>query len=443
VRQALETISHAGVRQVRVVTPDLHGIARAKAITADRFAEICERGITWAAPLLAVDLWQNMAEGSGYHAAENSGNCLLVPDCTTLRVLPWAPESAVVIAQPCFADGSPADSPRHACAQVMARAAAQGLHPTTGHELEFYVHRPGAPTFDPPTEMRAWFTDQALEASRALVDDWFKALSGLGVGVYEIFNEHGAGQFEVNIRPGRGLAAVDEAFLARIAIRDVALQHGLATSFIAQPANRLDTPPSGYHLHQSLLDEEGRSVLADPSRPHGLSSAGEAYLAGQLDHAAALTAFAAPTVTGYKRFIPGTWAPVRIAWGTDNRAGLIRLVTTLTGPEGALHFELRLGEAGANPYLYSAAAVAAGLDGVARRLKAPPPQGGDIALEAGLPRVPGSLVEALQALEADEALREGVGLGISQAFLAMARQVWGRYQAWVTDWELREYLEVL
>lgn len=275
--------------------------------------------------------------------------------------------------------------------------------------------------------------------AQQFVDELDRAAELMGLELYEIFSEHGAGQFEVNLEPCPGLLAIDRVVALKIAVKEVARSLGLRATFMARPTNLEITPPSGYHLHQSLLDGTGANALRDAADPDGLSALARHYVAGQLAHAPAMTALASPTVTAYKRYHEGTWAPVQVAWGIQNRTALVRAL-----PEGdSTRVENRLGSSDANPYLLAAVMVAAGLDGIRRRLPAPEPATDNLFKAIRFPRLPASPPEALAALLADAELTEALGPVFTTTFADVLRADWQRYLSHVSDWEISEYREML
>jgi glutamine synthetase len=208
---------------------------------------------------------------------------------------------------------------------------------------------------------------------------------------------------------------------------------------MAKPTNLEITPPSGYHLHQSLLDTQGQNVLLDPAGAHGLSATARHYIAGQLAHAPGMAAIASPTVTAYKRYRVGTWAPVQIAWGVENRTALVRALPD--GPDTRI--ENRLGSSDANPYLLAAVMVAAGLDGVRTSLEPPEPASDNLFDNLRFQRLPANPGEGLDALLADEALVQALGPVFTSTFADVLRFDWLRYLGHVSDWEISEYREML
>ena len=430
------------IEAVRLVVLDLHGVPRAKLLTAAHFREVARRGHPWALPLVAVDIWQGMAPDERELGVETGfGNGVARPDLRTLRRLPWTRATAHVMADVFTKEGEPAPTARHALRGVLDQAGAMGYRPVLGSELEFYVFRPDPERagFGPEFGLQSWFSTHALALSQEFLEDLHACVSELGLPVYEVFNEHGSGQFEINLAPGSGLGCMDDVVLLKVAIKEVAMRRGLRATFLAKPANGGSAPPSGYHLHQTLLDAAGANAFHDPDAEHGLSTVARHYIGGHLAHAAGMTGVAAPTVTAYKRYLPGTWAPVRAGWAIDNRTALVRAIP---GPEGA-RIENRLGSSDVNPYLLAAVMVAAGLDGVRRRLDPGPPGVLNVLEDERFPKLPGTLIEGVEAFAADETLREALGAVLSRTFIRLLRHDWHRFMTHVTDWEIREYRELL
>ena len=225
----------------------------------------------------------------------------------------------------------------------------------------------------------------------------------------------------------------------KLAVKEIALRHGLHATFMARPSNDPECAPSGFHLHQSLLDARGNNVFEDRACGGSLSETARHYAGGQLAHADGITGVAAATVTAYKRYRPGTWAPMRAGWGIDNRSAMVRAI--LAGEDTRL--ENRLGASCANPYLIAAAPLAAGLHGIHDRIEPGEPASHDIVGDDRYPLVPLNLLDGIRALAADAVLTEALGSEFSRLYVSVLRGVWDRYQAHVTDWEIAEYREVL
>jgi glutamine synthetase len=260
-------------------------------------------------------------------------------------------------------------------------------------------------------------------------------------------DEWGPGQMEFSFSPIGGLAAADAVVLFRSAVKQICQRRGLLATFMCQPGLP-NFFPSGWHLHESLLSRrDGRNAFA--SRDDFLSPTGRQFVAGLLDHALPMCTFATPTVNGYKRFRPYSFAPDRVCWALENRGALVR-VQGAAGDANS-HVEMRLGEPAANPYLYMAANIAAGLDGIRRALEPPPPVEADPYATDNIP-LPMSLANAIKALDEDEFFRKAFGDTLVDYLLQMKRSEFGRYDAAIaenpppegqniSDWEMREYFE--
>jgi glutamine synthetase len=438
-------IEKEGIRKVRVATVDLNGIPRAKLVTAEQFlARVVDHGHPWALPLIAVDIWQNLPEASGYGADTGFGNGVLVPDLTTFRKLPWTADTAHVFGDVFSRDGAPMPTPRQVLGRVLEHAGSMGYQLVFGSELEFYVFRPDAghpsnPGFLPYAGMQVWFTDQGIGQAQGLLDEMHRHLEALEVPIYEMFNEHGGGQFEFNLTPVGGLAAIDAVCLMKLAVKEICALHGLRATFLGKPNNDPECPVSGYHLHQTLTGAEGQNAFFDAAAPLCLSETGRNYIGGLLDHAMALTGLSAPTVTAYKRFVPGTWAPTRASWGLDNRTAMIRVIPGDGGP----HIENRLGSAEANPYVLAAAMTAAGLDGVEKRTSPGEVGVGNLLEDARFPLLPTTLIDGAEAVANDQVMVEALGADFARIHVALLRHVWRRFLSHVTDWEIQEYRDLL
>jgi glutamine synthetase len=286
---------------------------------------------------------------------------------------------------------------------------------------------------------------KGLSRSRKILEALTDSLLAVGIDVYQIDHEDANGQFEVNFTYADALASADALILLRMAASEIAAEQGLICSFMPKPlSNRTG---SGMHVHISLgSDGQNQFADANDSRGLGLSQLAYHFLGGLLAHAPALTALCAPTVNSYKRLVVGralsgaTWAPAYISYGDNNRTSMVRV------PRGRL--ELRVADAGCNPYLATAATIVAGLDGIERKLDPGPPRNfnhyekspQELA-DLGIGVLPQSLHEALLALKADEIFARQLGDRFLQEFIELKEMEWNEYQRHVSDWEVRQYLE--
>ncbi|MFQ5856353.1 MAG: glutamine synthetase family protein [Anaerolineae bacterium] len=441
-QEIVQRVQKEGIRGIRVGLCDLHGISRAKTVSAEHLEHVLCEGMPMQTHILAADMQVvDVQAGTSYGMERLLSNFRLIPDPHTFRVLHWSPGWASMIGDPYFMDGSKAMiAPRHVLRQVLDRVRQMGYRVRFGSEMEFYVFdgTDGDGNLQPTTPDHQCFSEHRQAEAEPVLGPIMEHLARQGIAILDFENEHGPGQFELNCRPEEGLAAIDEQFFIRALVKEVMRAQGKMATFMCQPTAGSAT--SGLHFHQSLLALDGKNAFADSDAEDGLSSECRFYVGGQLHHAAALTAFACPTITGYKRYAPGTFAPVNVSWGLDNRTVMIRVTPER---DQATHIENRLPEPGCNPYLLAASMVAAGLDGIERQIDPGPPQQRDVGSDTSLPPVPRSLEASLAALEADETLREWLGDEMTTAFLALKRFDLEQFRSSLTDWEIKYYRSIL
>ncbi|HEY3642517.1 MAG TPA: glutamine synthetase, partial [Xanthobacteraceae bacterium] len=280
------------------------------------------------------------------------------------------------------------------------------------------------------TESRFDMIDPAVEILR-------RGVEALGLPLRSVELELGPSQVEFTFRPLVGLAAADAMILFRSAIKQIARRNGYLASFMCRPALP-NLMSCGWHLHQSLIETKSKRNAFAFDHPDALSTVGKYYLGGLLAHARAAAAFTTPTINGYKRYRPYSLAPDRAIWGHDNRGVMVR---ALGGPgDAATRLENRVGEPAANPYLYMASQIVAGLDGIHRKLD--PGPCADTPYEAAAPFLPKSLEEALTALRQDACFAEAFGQSFIDYYLRIKQFEIARCQAEVTEWEHKEYFEL-
>jgi glutamine synthetase len=272
---------------------------------------------------------------------------------------------------------------------------------------------------------------------RGIVRQITEALAGMGMGTFAANHEFMNSQYEINLRHAPALTAADRAFRLKVAVKDVAALNGMLATFMGKPFN--DQGGSGFHLHVSA-DRDDDNAFADRNDPDGVSDELRRFTAGVLAHAPALMAFLNPTINAYRRIVPDSLAPINISWGWDNRTSFVRIPAERGR---ATRVEIRIGDGSANPYLAIAATLFAGLRGLREELPLPDPVRGDAYTQEAGGAVPTTLAEALDALEADEHLRDAMGEAIVTPFVAMKRFEIERHRSWVSDWERDEYLHHL
>ena len=468
--EVAERIRTHRLRTVRLAVVDQHGVLRARALSPDAAIAALGNGLDFSGAIYSLDTGNNVfvppfAAGGGFGIAEFTGfpDVVLVPDPNTFQILPWADRTGWLLCDAYFANGQPLPlDGRGLLRRQVAALGDRGFGFTVGLEIEFSIftpsHAPLAPEnagFTPPPPAVSIFergyqflSETRLDSMAGTLDAIRDALYTLGLPPRSMDDEWGPGQVEVTFAPMSGLAAADAAVLFRSAVKQVCQRRGLLATFMSRPG-LANITSSGWHLHQSLTSlADGGNAFA--SNTSALSGTGMAYVAGLLEHAVPSLPFAVPTVNGYKRFRPYSFAPDRVAWAIENRGALVR-VQGAPGDAGS-HVEYRAGEPAANPYLYLAASLAAGLDGVVRGLTPPPPVEADPYAAEGLVQLPGSLAAAVKALDGDAFYRGAFGDTLVDYLVMMKRAEIARYEAElaeagtdspdeVTGWEMREYFE--
>ncbi|WP_030663339.1 glutamine synthetase family protein [Streptomyces rimosus] len=443
-QQAVAALLAQHIDVVRVVYPDLTGADRARDILVDHLPAAARHGLAFCRAVYHTSPQSDTIPMPGGLAA-GMPDISVRPDLDTLHRLPWEPGVAWCLGDALDpATGNPApESPRDLLRGVLGRTGEE-LHPVIGPELEYYLCERDEGTV---TGWSPYGQGPGNVYSAGLRGDpdghllrTLRHLKELEIGVTAGNREFGSGQFEINLDHSPALDAADRAFRFKSAVKEIARAEGRLATFMARPFN--EEGGSGFHLHLSLLDADGRNVFAGRGGgdPYGLSAAARHAIAGVLGHAPALTALLNPTVNSYKRFGPDSLAPWLIDWGLDNRSAMVRIP-----PErgDGTRLELRLGDATANPYLAVAGTVAAVGLGLRDKRDPPEPLEGYGYREGAAARLPGTLGEALHALETDTDLTDVLGAGFTRSFLAYKRNEIERFQQYVTDWEFREYAFLL
>jgi len=435
----LETVRAAGAKRLRIQFTDLLGVPRNKVVPLSALDDVVETGINFCVATFAVDHAGEVIPGTGLAEEVGFRDAQVVPDLTTLAVVPWEPDTAVVIGDIHF-EGEPLPaSPRQLLKRAIDEMERRGLRAVAGHELEFFLLRQNGDGYEQYAKQAGLvYTLSPSVDTEGVVRAMEDAVGAMGLPVEQAHQEYFGSQWEITLRYDDALKAADDSYLFKLAIKEIAARHGLVATFMGKPLQDLGT--SGYHLHLSLWDEAGKNAFEDPSAPDGLSSGARHFIAGQLEHARGMTAIMAPTINAYKRFMAMEFAPYNLTWGHDNRTVYLR-VPRERGR--GTRVENRAGDGTANAYLASAAALFAGIDGMDRELDPGDPVEGVAYELEDRPLMPFSLGEALDALGEDAYFTDLLGPQFVQCFLAMKRSEVDRFARSVTDWELREYATVL
>lgn len=457
-RDVARRIETEGLELVRFSCADPHGILRGKTLIAAGAAKAMENGVALTSTMLLKDtshrsVYPVFSAGGGLGLAEMQGaaDIQMVADPTTFHVLPWAPGTGWVLCDLHFSDGRPVPlSTRALYRRAVDDLSARGFEFLAGLEVEFHLFRlldpklaptdagqPGAP---PDVALLSqgyqYLTEQRFDQMEPAVEIVRRDIQKLGLPLRSVEVEMGPSQCEFTFEPRAGVEAADLMVLFRSAVKQIARRHGMHATFMCRPKIP-NVMSSGWHLHQSLRARDGSNAFL--SRDGALlSDIGRHWLAGLLTHARAASLFAAPTINGYRRYRAFSLAPDRAIWGKDNRGVMLRVIG---GPgDPATHLENRIGEPAANPYLYMASQIVAGLDGVDRAMD--PGPGADAPYETPAPPLPTSIEEAMNALADDSFFASAFGGHFIDYILRIKRAELARFNAEVSEWEQREYFDL-
>ncbi|QNE78349.1 glutamine synthetase [Streptomyces finlayi] len=437
-------VTSGEIDTVVLAFPDMQGRLQGKRFAATFFLEeVIEHGTEGCNYLLAVDTDMNTVDGYAMSSWDNGyGDFALRPDLTTLRRTPWNEGTAMVMADLAWEDGSPVvAAPRQILRRQLERLAAHGLTAHVGTELEFIVfkdtyeqawdrnYRDLTPVNQYNVDYSVLGTGRIEPLLRRIRND----MTAAGLVVESAKGECNPGQHEIVFRYDEALVTCDQHAVYKTGSKEIAAQEGVALTFMAKFNER---EGNSCHIHLSLQDADGRSVMA--GEDGAMSPRMRRFLAGQLDALRAFSLLYAPNINSYKRFQPGSFAPTAVAWGHDNRTCSLRVV----GHGRSMRFENRLPGGDVNPYLAVAAMVAAGLHGIERKLELPDACDGN-AYTGDYEHVPTTLREAAGLWGDSEAARTAFGDEVVEHYRNMARVELEAFDAAVTDWELRRSFERL
>jgi len=449
--QDLEGLAASGdIDTVLCMFTDFQGRFVGKRILPHFFLDevLGDEGLHACLYLVAIDMEMEPLPGFEYASWETGyGDFKMIPDMSTLRLVPWLEKTAMVICD--VADehtGEPVEvGPRTILKRQVERATAAGYTFKTGSELEFYLFKD---SYDEAAAKRY----QDLQPSSPYImdyhmlqttkDEWIirkirNDMVGAGVPIEFSKGEFGKGQHEINVTYADALATADYHAIYKHGVKEIAALSGVAITFMAKWT--MEEAGSSCHMHSSVWNAEGtQSLMWDEGRPHHMSETFGHFLGGMMSTAREMAWMYAPFVNSYKRYQLGSWAPTAILWSEDNRTCGFRVV----GEHQGYRVESRLPGGDVNPYLGYAATIAAGLHGIENKIEAPEMFTGNAYEAKDAERVPSSLHEALAEMERSEVMREAFGDLAYGHLVNMARQEQTIFDNnCVTDWELVRYFE--
>ena len=431
----IRIVEEEDVEFIRLQFTDMFGTLKNVAITAAQLERALRN--------------ECMFDGSsieGFVRIEES-DMFLYPDPDTFVIFPWRPQQGKVARIICDVyrpDGEPfAGDPRQVLKRVSAQAARMGYRLEVGPECEFFLFHTdeeGNPTTI--THERAGYFDLGpVDLGENARRDMVLTLEEMGLGVEASHHESAPAQHEIDFHYDEALKTADHVMTSKLAIRSIARQFGLFASFMPKP--RYGVNGSGMHINMSLW-KDGKNIFDDAAGERGLSMDAYYFIGGIMKHLKGMTAITNPLVNSYKRLVPGYEAPVHIAWSGSNRSPLIR-IPAVRGK--GTRIELRSPDSASNPYLVIAVCLAAGLEGIRRKLLPPAPVEQNVLemsrqeREAlGIEALPANLHQALEAMRGDDFVRQVLGEHIFCKYLEAKEKEWEAYQTQVSQWELDEYL---
>jgi glutamine synthetase len=459
-KRILSEVEKRKLEYVRLVYCDQHGLTRGKLLPVAQFRDALINGLATTHALFAMDsanfIYLPVFHDDGGFGVEEmggAGDMLMVPDPSSFRILPWAPDTGWVLCDLYLKSGAPMPfSPRALLRHQLQRLGSAGYELIVGLEIEFHVFKiddpmltmvastqpPEPPKVSPLAHGYQYQGEQVLDELAVVMTMFHRQLQALQLPVRSLEDEWGPGQCEITLDPMSAMDAADAMVLLRNALKQVARREGYLVTFMCKPALP-NVYSSGWHLHQSLRSRKGGdNAFVTRQRGAVISTVGKQYIAGLIEHAAAACAFSNPTINGYKRLNSNPLAPNRAVWSVDNKAACLRLVGG--GSDPITHIENRSGEPAANPYLFIASQVAAGLDGLSNKRDPGPPLS-DPYGQTEQPALPRSLMEAVVALSDSKVMRLAFGNTFTDYYLAGKQQEIHRFLSTVTEWEHREYFE--
>ena len=456
----IEAAAAGEVETVRFSFPDHHGLLRGKTIVGAEVASALRSGCTITSTLLGKDtahrtVFPIFTAGGGFGLPQMQGGAdfVIVADPTTFRVLPWSEKTGWVLCDLYFPDGTPVPfSTRRLYRAVLQDLEQKGYDYVAGLEVEFHIFKLHDPKLLPehatqPGEPPAvsllsqgyqYLTEQRYDLIEPILDVIRRDIVKLGLPLRSVEVEFGPSQVEFTFAPTVGLVPADMMVLFRSAVKQISRRHGYHASFMCRP-RIANVFASGWHLHQSLRSRErGVNAFISGTEAEFLSVTGKHFAGGLIAHARAGALFSTPTINGYKRYRSYSLAPDRAIWGRDNRGVMLRILGGVG--DSATRIENRVGEPAANPYLYMASQIIAGMDGVTQRLD--PGPSADTPYETKAALLPKSLPEAIEALRESSLFRSAMGDLFIDYYITIKQAEVARYQQEVSEWEQREYFEM-
>ncbi len=431
-------VADGDIDTVIVAFCDMQGRLTGKRISARLFVEdVAAHGAECCNYLLAVDVDMNTVDGYAISSWETGyGDMVMTPDFATLRLLPWLPATAMVMADLSWTDGRVVrQAPRGILRTQLDRLAERGMGAVAATELEFMVFddtyrdawKAGYRGLTPATDYNIDYAMLASTRMEPLLRDIRTGMEGAGLYCEGVKGECNLGQQEIGFRYDDALVICDNHTIYKNGAKEIADQHGKSLTFMAKFDER---EGNSCHIHISFRGEDGSAVFSDENDELGMSAMFKSFIAGQLATLRELTLFYAPNINSYKRFVDGSFAPTAVAWGIDNRTCALRVV----GHGHGMRMECRAPGGDVNQYLAVSALIAGGLHGIDQELELPEALQGN-AYTSGADRLPTTLTEAMELFDNSRIARDAFGDDVVDHYLNNAAVELKAFNSAVTDWE--------
>ena len=438
--QIIQDLENSGVKFIELQFNDINGVLKCTTVPVGQTETAIDDGI-----------WFDGSSVQGFSRIFES-DMYLLPDISTYCIIPWKPEgekTARFICDIYDTDGKPyAGDSRNVLKEVLKDAEDMGFNYNTAVELEFFLFRLDNGIKALPHDVAGYFDYSPRDLASKVRSDIVLGLQSFGIDVEMSHHECADGQHEIDFKYDEALKTADNAMTFKQTVKSIAHLNGLYATFMPKPIYGM--AGSGMHMHQSFFDRGGKNVFFDKGEEANLSKTAQHFIAGQLEHVRKLSAVLNPTVNSYKRLVPGYEAPTYICWGQVNRSALIRIPRYAAGKEKSTRVELRCPDPSCNPYLTSAVALAAGLDGIKRELELPPAVNENVykfddnrLKELKIDTLPHSLGAAIREFEGSKLMKETLGGYLFDNYLRSKKLEWAEYVKQVTEWEIERYLEIL
>lgn len=439
----LKVVDEKDIQFIRVEYLDFSGVTRARTVRREALPDVLETGVNFSTAIMSFNSLDHYVPDPLY--GPQDGDFWALPDPDTFAIVPYREKTARMFCDLVDVDGRPWEGcPRSALKRLLNQAQKDlGGTLNAAYEPEGMLFKSEGGHLVPADSSKC-FSIEGVEVQAGFIKRVVDSLESMGIPVVQISSEYGPGQYEINLKYGPVLQATDAMVTFKHVFKTLGREEGYVATLMPKPFNEL--PGNGLHVHLSLFDSNGVNLFQDPGDRRGLEMSELAYCftGGLLKHGEALTAIGAPTVNSYKRLLPGSWAPAHVCYGPANRSVLVRV------PEKrrARRVEFRSGDGCCNPYLFSAALVAAGLDGVKNRIDPGEPVMEDVGhmeerrlRELGVRWIPRTLGEAIEALAKDEVIKNALGAPLFNEFIKVRRSEWITYAQYVDQWDRDAYLQ--